>query len=426
MTDTQPTMFQLPNGLRIIFDEMPGAQSCAVNLCVRSGLRYESQALCGISHMMEHMLFKGTQTRTARQLAEAADDLGANINAYTSKEYTCVYIRSLPEHLGEMLVLLADMLKNSKLAAEDLAMEKGVVAEEIAMYEDMPEDLVFDLFYEMTWPGHMLGKNILGTRETLKAISSDDLRAHMERFFAPDQMVLSVCGKFDAARLKAQAEELFGDLPPSKQAVSSTEDMQAAVFTPGMKFTAKKAEQNQIVLAFPGCSNRDSKRYQAALLSTMLGGSTSSRLFQRLREELGLVYSVDFFNVHHCMEGISGVSMGLGAKTQCQALEEVVRILHSFPEEVTAQELKRAQEQAAAGLVMGLESNAARASRAASHTLLLGSAPRVEESIAAYRAVTLEEIRAFAREMLAEQAVLCVLGKFNHKTERQMKELIEA
>jgi len=431
MTDTQTTMFQLPNGLRLILDEMPGAQSCAVNLCVRSGLRYESQALCGISHMMEHMLFKGTQTRTARELAEAADDLGANINAYTSKEYTCVYIRSLPEHLGEMLVLLADMLKNSKLAADDLAMEKGVVAEEIAMYEDIPEDLVFDLFYEMTWPGHMLGKNILGTRETLKAISSEDLRAHMDRFFAPDQMVLSVCGKFDAVRLKAQVEELFGDLPPSKKTansaeVGSTEELQAAAFTPGMKFTAKKVEQNQIVLAFPGCSSRDPKRYQAALLATMLGGSTSSRLFQRLREELGLVYSVDFFNVHHCREGISGVSMGLGAKTQCKALEEVVRILRSFPEEVTAQELKRAQEQAAAGLVMGLESNAARASRAASHTLLLGKSPRVEESIAAYRAVTLEEIRAFAREMLAEQAVLCVLGKFNHKTERQMKELIEA
>ena len=429
MTDTQTTMLQLPNGLRLIFDEMPGAQSCAVNLCIRSGLRYESQALCGISHMMEHMLFKGTQTRTARELAEAADDLGASINAYTSKEYTCVYIRTLPDHLGEMLGLLADMLKNSKLAAEDLAMEKSVVAEEIAMYEDMPEDLVFDLFYEMTWPGHMLGKNILGTRETLKAMSSNDLRAHMERFFAPERMVLSVCGKFDAAQLKARVEELFGNLQPSKEAAAELgceEELQAAVFTPGIKFTAKKAEQNQIVLAFPGCSNQDPRRYQAALLSTMLGGSTSSRLFQRLREELGLVYSVDFFNVHHCCEGISGVSMGLGAKTQCRALEEVVRVLHSFPEEVTAQELKRAQEQAAAGLVMGLESNAARASRSASNTLLLGKTMRVEESIAAYRAVTLEEIRAFAQEMLAERSVLCVLGKFNHKTERQMKELIEA
>ena len=414
----------LPGGLRLLLDEMPQAQSCAVNLCVRSGLRYETPALCGISHMMEHMLFKGTTSRTARQLAEAADDLGANLNAYTSKEYTCVYIRTLPEHLEEMLILLADMLTNSKFAPEDLAMEKGVVAEEIAMYEDMPEDLVFDLFYETAWPGHMLGKNILGTRESVKAFTNEDLHAHMKKFFTPENMVLSVCGKFDAAQLKARVEELFGDMPASPEP-RHMEDLPAARFTPDIKFTPKKVEQNQIILAFPGCSNNDPRRYRAALLSTMLGGSTSSRLFQRLREELGLVYSVDFFNVHHCREGISGVSLGLGAKTQCKALEEVVRILRAFPEEVTAQELKRAQEQAAAGLVMGLESNAARASRTASNALLLGNPLPVEQSIAAYRAVTLEEIRAYARDMLdTKQAALCVLGKCGHKTERRMKELI--
>ena len=422
MTETAHT---LPNGLRLLLDEMPQAQSCAVNLCVRSGLRYEAPGLCGISHMMEHMLFKGTQSRTARQLAEAADDLGASLNAFTSKEYTCVYIRSLPEHLGEMLALLADMLKNSKLAAEDLATEKGVVTEEIAMYEDMPEDLVFDLFYEMAWPGHMLGKNILGTRETIQSMRSDDLHAHMEKFFTPDNMVLSVCGKFDAAHLKSQVGELLGDMPASPVPPDPMDCLPAAGFAPGCKFAQKKAEQNQIILAFPGCSVKDPMRYRAALLGTMLGGSTSSRLFQRLREELGLVYSVDFFNVHHCREGISGVSLGLGAKTQCRALEEVVRVLRAFPGEATAQELKRAQEQAAAGLVMGLESNAARASRTASNTLLLGKSIPVEQSIAAYRAVTLEDIRAYARDMLdTKQAVLCVLGKCGGKDEKRMKEII--
>ena len=419
------TAHTLPNGLRLLLDEMPQAESCAVNLCVRSGLRYETPALCGISHMMEHMLFKGTASRTARQLAEAADDLGANINAYTSKEYTCVYIRSLPEHLDKMLVLLADMLENSRLAPEDLAMEKGVVAEEIAMYEDMPEDLVFDLFYEAVWPGHMLGKNILGTRETIRSFTGDNLHAHLEKFFTPANMVLSICGKFDAAHLKARVEALFGGMPAPRTPLEPIECLPAAGFTPGIRFTPKKVEQNQLILAFPGCSARDPLRYRAALLSTMLGGSTSSRLFQRLREELGLVYSVDFFNVHHCLEGISGVSLGLGAKTQCKALEEVLRILRAFPEEVTAEELRRAQEQAAAGLVMGLESNAARASRTASNTLLLGRSIPVEQSIASYRAVTLEEIRAFARKMLdTKRAALCVLGKCGGKAQRQMKEML--
>jgi len=421
---TELETIALPNGLRLLLDEMPESQSCAINLCVRSGLRYETPALCGISHMMEHMLFKGTETRTARQLAEAADDLGANLNAYTSKEYTCVYVRSLPEHLDEMLLLLTDMLAHSRLAPEDLAMEKGVVAEEIAMYEDMPEDLVFDLFYETAWPGHMLGKNILGTRETVQAMTSDDLRTHMRRFFTPANMVLSICGRFDAARLRERVAELFGNLPVSPEPLEPLAALPAARFAPGVKFIQKKVEQNQMILAFPGCSNGDPKRYQAALLSTMLGGSTSSRLFQRLREELGLVYSVDFFNVHHCQEGISGVSLGLGAKTQGRALEEVARILRAFPEEVTAQELKRAQEQAAAGLVMGLESNAARASRTASNLLLLGQSLPVEQSIAAYRAVTLEDIRAYARDMLAQQPVLCVLGKCGHRVQREMEEMI--
>jgi predicted Zn-dependent peptidase len=411
------------NGLRLLLDEMPTAQSCAVNLCILSGLRFETPARCGISHMIEHMLFKGTKSRTARQLAEAADDLGANLNAYTCKEYTCVYIRSLPEHLSKMLELLGDMLHSSKLAPEDLEMEKGVVMEEIAMYEDLPEELAFDIFYDMVWPGHMLGKNILGTRKTVEDLTSADLRGHMNSFYTPARMVLSICGKLNAAELRAQVEGLFGGTPQGAGAAAP--ELPMASFTPQLRFTPKHVEQNQMILAFPGCALDDPQRYRAALLCTMLGGSTSSRLFQRLREELGLVYSVDFFNVHHRQEGISGVTLGLNAKTQCKALEEVLRVLRAFPEQVTAPELKRAQEQAAAGLVMSLESNAARASRAASNTLLLGEDIPVAQSLANYRAVTLEEMRGFAKELLdMRQVALCVLGKYSHHAERCMKELL--
>ncbi|MDR0531607.1 MAG: insulinase family protein [Oscillospiraceae bacterium] len=421
MTNTEPLL--LPNGLRLLLDEMPGARSCAVNLCVLSGPRYERLELGGISHMMEHMLFKGTQERTARELAEAADDLGANLNAYTCKEYTCFYIRTLPEHLFAMLELLADMIFCSRLAQEELQTEKGVVAEEIAMYEDSPEDRVFDLFYEMIWPGHMLGKNILGTRKTLEAMTAEDLRAHARQFYTPGRMVLSICGIFDAPQVRARAEELFGrgtgDAAPFDRG-------EPAVYTPGISFHPKSIEQNQIVLGFPGCALNAPQRYQAALLSTMLGGSTSSRLFQRLREELGLVYSVEYFNVHHCREGISGISMGLSAKEQIGALAEALKVLRAFPDEVTAGELRRAQEQAAAGLVMSLESNAARASCAASNVLLLGKDIPAQESIAAYRAVTLDEIRAYARDIMDQKKFsLCVLGKCGKKAQRELKGLLE-
>ena len=416
-----PTPIVLNNNLRLLLDEMPGAASVAVNLCVLSGLRFEEPEHIGVSHMMEHMLFKGTHSRTARQLAEEADDRGANLNAYTCKEYTCFYVRSLPEHLPAMLELLSDMLHNSNLAAADLETERGVVLEEIAMYEDLPEELVFDLFYNMVWDGHMLGKNILGTKETLSALTPEDLRAHMDRLFTPARMVLSVCGKFDPAEINQQIEALFGQAPSGAQEVPATPK---ASFQPGIRFTHKAVEQNQIVLAFPGCSGRGSKRYHASLLSTMLGGSTSSRLFQRLREELGLVYCVDFFNVHHMEEGISGVSLGLGEKTQCKALAEVLKILREFPDTVTPQELRRAQEQAAAGMVMGLESNAARASRSACNVLLYGDCTPVEESIAAYRAVTLDEMREFARALLdPAKMALCVLGKYSKKAEREMREM---
>jgi predicted Zn-dependent peptidase len=324
-----------------------------------------------------------------------------------------------------MLELLSDMLHQSRLAAADLDMERGVVLEEIAMYEDLPEELVFDLFYSMVWPGHMLGRNILGAPQTLSALTCDDLRAHLGRLYTPRRTVISVCGKFDSEGVRAQVEELFGQDAPgdgSREAPAPAQPAPSAVFRPGVRFTHKAVEQNQIVLAFPGCSGRDPKRYHASLLSTMLGGSTSSRLFQRLREELGLVYGVDFFNVHHMEEGVSGVSLALSEKTQCKALAEVLRILREFPGSVTPQELKRAQEQAAAGMVMGLESGAARASRAACNVLLYDDLTPVEQSIAAYRAVTLDEMRAFAKELLDPASLaLCVLGKVGKKAEKEMR-----
>ena len=244
----------------------------------------------------------------------------------------------------------------------------------------------------------------------------------MGRRYTPGQMVLSVCGKFDAAAVKEQAQALFGEMrgPAQERALV------AARFRPGMRFTQKDVEQNQVVLAFSGCPGRDPRRYCAALLSTMLGGSTSSRLFQRLREELCLVYSVDFFNAHHMAEGISGISLGLSEKTQCQALKEVLRILRDFPATVTPEELRRAQEQAAAGLVMSLESAAARASRTACNTLLYHEHIPVEQSIAAYRAVTLDEIRDYARQLLDPAGfALCVLGKCPKKAEKEMAAMVK-
>ncbi|MDR1464543.1 MAG: insulinase family protein [Oscillospiraceae bacterium] len=418
----------LPSGMRLLLEEMPQAYSCTMHLCVGAGLRYEDPAQPGLSHMMEHMLFKGTARRRARELAEGADDLGASVNAYTTKEYTSLFMRSLPEHTAAMMDLMGDMVCHCKLAEEDLTPEKGVVLEEFAMYEDSPEDLAFDLFYDTVWPDHLMGKNILGTRESIAAMTQENLRRYWARFYRPERMVLAVCGKFDPAEIRRLCESHFSDFPdppPPESEVSPGEC--PANYCRTVRMEPKNVEQNQLILGFPGYAGADERRYRAALLSTMLGGASSSRLFQRLREELGLVYSIDFFNVHHLREGVSGVELGLSEKMQVRALEEVLRILREFPDTVTPTELRRAQEQAAAGLVMSMESASARASRNAAAELLFGQTRTMEESIAAYRAVTLEEIRVFAREMLRpDQFSLFMLGKGGHKTEKALRSMINA
>ncbi|MDR2526139.1 MAG: insulinase family protein [Oscillospiraceae bacterium] len=418
------TEHSYPNGLRLLLDPMPDALSCTVNLCAASGLRYESAAKAGISHFVEHMLFKGTHTRTARRIAEEADDRGATLNAYTCKEFTCVYARSLPEQLGDMLVLLEDMIRNSRMDEKDIATEKGVILEEIAMYEDMPEELAFDLFYDVAWAGHMLSKNILGSRKTVGNITENDLRQHMAAFFSPEKTVISICGAFEPTAAEAAIAGGFGSAPRGAAQAAVHEP---AAFQSGLRFTHKTVEQNQMILAFPGLTGNDTRRYHAALLSTMLGGATSSRLFQRLREELGVVYSVDFFNVHHRQEGLCGVALGLNEKNQVKALREVLRVLRDFPDSVTLQELQRAQAQATAGLVMSMESCTARAARAANNMLLYDEMHPIAESIQRYRAVTLEEMTAFAKDRLRmEEYVFCVLGKCAKRTEKELRSLLPA
>jgi predicted Zn-dependent peptidase len=416
------------NGFRVIFDEMPFAYSCSIQLCVGAGLRFEDAAQTGVSHMLEHMLFKGTKSRSALELATAAEDCGANVNAFTSKEYTSLSVRALPEHVCTLLALLADMLIHSRFDAADLEIEKKVVREEIAMYEDSPDDLVFDIFYENVWKEHALGKNILGTRETLQALTADILRTvHRERY-TPENIVLSVCGKFDTAAAAACAEDCFAGLPRVALPPPAPDEQNAATFRAHRVCTQKDLDQNQVVLAFPGFAGNAPQRYKAALVGNMLGGSTSSRLFQKLREELGLVYSVEFFHVHHKHEGVSGVCMGLSEKNQVRATEETLAVLRRFADTVTQAELRRQQEQAAAALVMSLESTGARASRSGYHTLLYDAVKTVDETIAAYRAVTLEEIRDFARDYLrpGNQMSLCVLGKIRKRDEARMCAILDA
>lgn len=409
----------LDNGLRIALERNDNARTCSLGAWVASGSAYETAQTAGVSHFIEHMLFRGTESRTSLDIAEQMDEIGGVINAYTAKELTCFYAATLPEHMTKALDIICDMITHPLFAPEDIELEKGVIKEEIAMYEDSPEDLCADIYYENVWRGSMLGSNILGTVETVDSVTADTLRAHMKRFYVPERTVFSFSGNFDPDAAVEICKNYFGGMENTGFAIENV----GAEYRPCITRVKKDFMQNQIILGFKGIPTGDGKRYVSMLLSSILGAASSSRLFQRLREELGLVYSVDCANVSHMAAGLFIICMGLAEKSEEKAIGETLRIIREFPDSVTERELARAKEQTVVGFVMGLESASAVASRNGRNILLFGSVAPEEEIIRRIRAVTLDELCDFARETLDASAVsLCAAGKVH--SENQYKKFL--
>ncbi|HZJ78489.1 MAG TPA: pitrilysin family protein [Clostridia bacterium] len=398
----------LSNGFRILLDYDNFARSCTMGIWVGSGSGYESPESSGASHFIEHMIFKGTPDRNSYEISTQIDEIGGALNAYTTKEYTCFYCRSLTDHVGKALDILCDMVKNPRLEPKDVETEKGVVLEEIALYEDSPEDLCLDTFYENSWFDNAFGRNILGSRETVNELNSEALRAHMAEFYVPERMVASLCGRFDKDAVISTFEKYFGSLKPTSNPIKR----QSLGFSPFIKTINKDFEQNQIILGFEGIRADVEDRFACGLLCNILGGSSSSRLFQRIRENLGLVYSIGAFNAAYLNGGLIGISMGLSHKAEEQALTESLKILREFPHDISEKELSRVQEQAAAGLVMGLESTPARASRMGRSEILFNSVDSQDMLIENYRSVTLDNIRRVSEKLLnLEKIAICSVGK---------------
>ncbi len=399
---------ELGNGLRIVTEQKPNAKTCSLGIWIASGSSYETPETAGASHFMEHMLFRGTDTRSALDIAVETDEIGGVINAYTAKELTCFYAHTLSEHMPKALDIICDMVVNPRLDADDIELEKGVIKEEIAMYEDSPEDLCADSYYENVWKGSMLGSNILGTVETVDSVTRESLVAHHKKFYVPERTVISFSGNFDEKTAFEICKKYF------EKAQNTGFPIKAATadYHAGITRIKKDFMQNQLLLGFPGIPLGDSRRHAASLLASILGCASSSRLFQRLREELGIVYSVDCANVSHLKEGLFIVCMGLTAKSEETAIKETLRIIKEFPASITERELARAKEQTVSNFVMSLESISAVASRNGRNILLFGDVPSEDETVAKIRGVTLEELRSFARELLNKEKIsLCSVGK---------------
>ena len=388
---------RLDNGLRVVSETVPGVRSVTVGVWLRTGSRYEPEERAGIAHLLEHMAFKGTETRSARDLAEIVDRVGGQMNAYTSKEDTSYYIRVLDEHFPLAMEILADMLLRSRFDPGELEKEKRVILEEIKMYEDTPEDLVQDLAVETLWAGHPLGRPVIGWESTVSAVDRGALVDFWRRHYEPGRAVIAVAGHVTHEQVVAEVQRWFGAWPAGEAPAPA----EAPAPRPAEAWRQKPIEQVHLCLAAPAAAYGAEELYAELVLTNILGGSSSSRLFQVVREEHGLAYSVYSFHAAYSDAGMFGIYAATSPETAGRVLELIERECARVRREgVSAEELARTKEQIKANLLMGLESTGNRMNRLGRTLLMLGRVVTVDEVVARVEAVDGEQVAAAAARLL--------------------------
>lgn len=382
--------FTLSNGLRVVCEKIPYVRSVSTGIWVKTGSRDENQENNGISHFVEHMLFKGTKTRNAAQIAECIDNIGGQINAFTGKECTCFYARTLDDHIGTALDVLSDMFFNSIFDPKDIALEKQVILEEISMYEDSPEELVHDLLSETVWRGSSIGKPILGTRESLKNIDRRMIKEYMgERYIQPNT-VISVAGNFDEKQLEALLEKYFGAWEPKS---GKTQESQHVEFRPETSIREKDTEQVHICIGFEGIKSGDDDIYPLLAVNSILGGGMSSRLYQKIREEKGLVYSIYSYPTTYTDTGLFTIYAGMKPENLGEVMKLIEEEIAVIGEKgITRAELERAREQMKGNYILGLESTSSRMNSIGKSELLLGYIYTPDEILEKIDSITMDDI----------------------------------
>ena len=398
----------LNNGIRVVTEQLPHLRSASMGVWIASGSRNEPVAMAGASHFLEHLLFKGTEKLSAKEIAEKVDAVGGQLNAYTGKEHTCFHMKVLDTHLPLAFSILGEMLLRPKLALEDVKKEREVILEEVSMYEDAPDEMAHDLHIEQTWKQHPLGHNILGTRQTLSSMRAANLRAYYEEQYTPERLVIAAAGNVEHQAVVALAQEYFGGL----QRPATIQEKVPPVFCRHTCLKEKEGEQLHVFLSFPGISYRHPELYCQHLLSQVLGGGVSSRLFQRIREEKGLAYSVYSSGSSYSDTGL----LSIYASTRPANLAEVWRLAKDIVQEMAQKglsegELHRAKEQLKGSIFLGLESSGSRMSRLGRLEISLGRHVPLEEVLAKIEAVTVEKMKENAAAWLDwRQSSLTVLG----------------
>ena len=410
----------LDNGITVITEHMDGVRSAALGFWVRVGARDEAPIEGGMSHFMEHMLFKGTTTRSALDISTAFDALGAEFNAFTSREYMCFYARLIDERLKLGFEILADMLVNSTFAHKDIVPEREVVLEEIARSQDAPEDYVYDLFSELMFPQDALGRPVLGTPDTVSSFDTGEMIRYHDAHYTTGNITVVACGSVEHAVVVELAQRFLSGLPVGPRLERALVEPQERTV---LRCVKKDSEQANIVLGAPTIVNDDPRRFVYSLLDIIIGGGMSSRLFQEIREKRGLVYSV--YASSQLYEGAGLFEMYAG--TRPENIAEVVKVATeqfslAAQDGVTAGELARAKELAAGSFVLGTESTRTRMSRLGRLAALDLPIDSIDEIIEKYRAVTIDEVNEAARELFSQEMTLAVVSPYKQeKIERMLR-----
>ncbi len=396
----------LPNGFRVVSEHMPGLQSAAIGVWVLAGARHEDAAQNGIAHFLEHMAFKGTKTRSALQIAEAIEDVGGYINAYTSREVTAYYVRVLENDVPLALDVVADILRNPVFDPDEIEIERGVILQEIGQALDTPDDVIFDWLQEKAYPDHPLGRTILGPEDRVRSFNREDLDRFVAQQYQPGQMILSAAGAVDHDSLVAAAEQLFGDMQSSPVVIPPT-----AQFSGGESRTIKALEQAHFAMAFDSPDYMDQRIHAAQIYASALGGSMSSRLFQEVREKRGLCYTIYAQAGAYADTGMMTIYAGTSGDQMTGLAQITVDEMKRAADDMSAVEVERARVQMKAGLLMGLESPSNRAERLARMLQIWGRIPDLTEVVQQIDAVELSDVRDLAENMAVQaRAALALYG----------------
>lgn len=389
---------ELNNGIRLVTEYLPYVQSAAIGIWVKAGAVNEDEETAGISHYVEHMMFKGTEKRSAKQIAEDIDKIGGQINAFTGKEATCYYVKAIRDNFESAADVLVDMLTNSVLDSTEMDKERKVICEEIKMTLDSPDDLAHETVTAMVFNGRNIGNSIIGTPETLDRINRDVMKDYIKREYTREDIVVSVSGNFDEEEISAYFSDKFMSLEKSKKPF----ERKTAIYTPSYKSIVKDIEQSHICLCTDGIAIEDSRYFALAIINNVMGGSMSSRLFQNIREEKGLAYSVYSMAPSYSHDGYFNIYAGVSHDRIEEAIDGIRQEMMLLKENgITEDELASSREQLKAAYIFGQENVTGRMFKNGKNMLLLGKLYEAEEIISEFNKVTMDDIKE-AEELICD------------------------